>query len=449
MLKMSDVKDINENEEAGVSKIDNFIRMLIFIVFVLLIVEGALRKWVLPSLSSPIFFIKDVVIVYIYFLVYKHRRMMADAFMALTVLMGFMFYLLATAQAFILSYSLTIASYGWRNYCLYIPFSLIIAKFSRFEDIKKIAKFTCIAAIPIAVLVYLQYSSPKDSYINKNVGGDKSEIFTVVDDVVRPSGPFSFNTGMSNYTAFLFVTLMFNFFLGRKKFLQPLLFYACVFAFFVCLACSGSRGAYLAIGIEMGFLLFASIFLLKKKEGFQIIASSVLIILLAVVLFNFVFERQLSLILRRQEIASQAEGSIIKRALGAFIDFESLLNSNLTFLGSGMGLGSGGGGYLATGTKVFLLAETEWARHLQEAGIFMGLIYIFFRIGLTITLLKNVLGALFKGSTPIPMLFFSVVLINLLIGPITGNGIAYSFNWILVGISMAVNKIYLNSLQNT
>ncbi|MDP9004038.1 MAG: hypothetical protein M3N12_04530, partial [Verrucomicrobiota bacterium] len=49
------------------------IRRLIWLYFWLLIVEGALRKWVVPSLSNPILIIRDPVVLLIYALAIKGR----------------------------------------------------------------------------------------------------------------------------------------------------------------------------------------------------------------------------------------------------------------------------------------------------------------------------------------------------------------------------------------
>jgi hypothetical protein len=219
-------------------------------------------------------------------------------------------------------------------------------------------------------------------------------------------------------------------------------FAICGFCFFVCLACSGSRGAYISLALQTGFLLVSSLLLLKRTQGFKIIGVTILVILVAIVLFNFVFTEQLELILYRQELASQSEGSIFGRIFGVFLDFESLVYADLTFLGVGIGMGSGGGAFLATGTQTFLLSESEWARHVLEAGIVMGLIYILFRIALCFSLFADALKGLFSRGNPVPLMFCSYTLLNLLAGSITGNGITYSFNWIFVGFTIAINKTY-------
>src|ERR1043166_7392770 len=50
-----------------------YIRRLIWLYFWLLLVEGALRKWILPDLSNPLLVIRDPVVLVIYLLSFRAR----------------------------------------------------------------------------------------------------------------------------------------------------------------------------------------------------------------------------------------------------------------------------------------------------------------------------------------------------------------------------------------
>ena len=47
------------------------IRKLVWIYFILLMVEGALRKWLLKGLSEPLLIIRDPIVILIYFQAYN------------------------------------------------------------------------------------------------------------------------------------------------------------------------------------------------------------------------------------------------------------------------------------------------------------------------------------------------------------------------------------------
>src|ERR1700719_3459780 len=49
------------------------IRRLIWLYFVLLICEGALRKWVVPQLSDPLLIIRDPIVILIFLLAIRAR----------------------------------------------------------------------------------------------------------------------------------------------------------------------------------------------------------------------------------------------------------------------------------------------------------------------------------------------------------------------------------------
>ena len=66
-------------EEAG-EKIKGHIRKLIWLYVILLVFEGALRKWVMPGLSNPLLIIRDPVVILIYLLALRARAFPWNAF---------------------------------------------------------------------------------------------------------------------------------------------------------------------------------------------------------------------------------------------------------------------------------------------------------------------------------------------------------------------------------
>jgi hypothetical protein len=51
-----------------------FIKKLIWAYFLLLLFEGALRKWFLPGLSQGLLIIRDPIVIWIYYLCYAQGR---------------------------------------------------------------------------------------------------------------------------------------------------------------------------------------------------------------------------------------------------------------------------------------------------------------------------------------------------------------------------------------
>lgn len=417
------------------------VNKVLFIIFLLLLCEGALRKWIFPELSKPLFFVKDIFIIYLYFYLAFKNKFPVNSWMSLTWGFVFFLYVLMALQVLFNELPFIVGLYGWRNYVLYIPLAFVIEYYMDSQSLRKLGRLICYASYPITLLAFSQYLSPTDAYVNKNVGTDNfTEIFTVADGVVRPSSTFAFTSGFVLYIGILAVFLVYNFFLKDKKFINGLWFVATVFALISCLAFSGSRSAYATIGTQVIFLVLSSFFLMRKKEGFQIIFYTIAAVLLGTILFNVVFDKQKELIIKRQDIAASAEGSVFSRIADIVIDPEALMQADLSTLGVGLGLGSGGGAYLATGVNQFNLAETEWGRIIMEAGVILGFGYILFRLSLTINLLLSSVRTLFNSSNPSCMVAFVYVGVSLAIGGTTGNGMTYSFTWLFFGVSLAMNK---------
>lgn len=432
---------LSEIKERNHVIVKEHVNKVLFIIFALLLCEGALRKWIFPELSKPLFFVKDVFIIYLYIYLAFKNKFPINSWMSITWGFVFFLYVLMGMQVLINELPFIVGMYGWRNYVLYIPLAFVIEYYMDSQALRRLGRLICYSAFPISLLALSQYLSPTDAYVNKNVGLDNfTEIFVVGEGVVRPSATFAFTSGFVLYIGALVMFLVYNFFLKDKKFINGIWFAATVFALISCLAFSGSRSAYVTIGTQVSFLVLASFFLMRRKEGFQIIFYTITAVLLGAILFNVLFDKQKELIIKRQETATNAEGSVFKRIADMVIDPEALLQAELSTLGVGLGLGSGGGAYLATGVNQFNLAETEWGRILMEAGVIIGFGYIVFRLALTLNLFISSLRTLFSSTNPSALVSFVYVGVSLAIGSTTGNGMTYSFTWLFFGVALAMNK---------
>ena len=321
----------------------------IFLFYILLFVEGILRKWVFPSLSSPLFFIKDPVLIYMYWICWKNKLFPKTVLFQASLILLVAYLILSLTQMIVYTTPFFASVYGWRNYFLYMPLAFIMQRHMTKKDLIRIAKFTCYIGIPIAILSYMQYLNPPDAFINKNAGENSGAGFTVVGDIVRPYGPFSFVSGMAFFTPSLFVMLLFNYFLPvQERFLKGWIYALCFFAFASNLAVSGSRGTYGNVVVIFIFLILGLLLFIHKKQAFRsfiIITSAGGI---ALVIYTIVFSTQIDIINQRFEEASASEGSLANRYATAFIRIEDI-STDLPALGAGIGAGSAGANFLKTG----------------------------------------------------------------------------------------------------
>lgn len=141
-------------------------------VFILLVFEGALRKWVLPQASEMIYFLKDVVLIGAYLNFYafsvpkdklpkKGGRQIVNVL--IFIAMGWCIF-----QAFNPSLgSPLVGIFGLRGYLVYIPLIWMIPYLFESEDeLFKFLRSHLLLTIPCGLIGIVQFFSPYDSFIN-------------------------------------------------------------------------------------------------------------------------------------------------------------------------------------------------------------------------------------------------------------------------------------------
>src|SRR5690242_3376367 len=149
------------------------VRGLIWTYLVLLLIEGALRKWVVPQLSDPLLIIRDPVVLGIYFFALRARVFPANAWIVVIGVIG----VLSIIVTILVLYSyipmktiLLVAAYGFRSDFLHLPLIFVMADALDLEDVKKVGRWTLLLAIPMAALMILQFRASPESFLNKAVG---------------------------------------------------------------------------------------------------------------------------------------------------------------------------------------------------------------------------------------------------------------------------------------
>lgn len=196
---------------------------LIWAVMFLVVCEGAVRKWVMPSLQAEIYLVKDALLVlaYVGFIGSRlptgiHLRAMAG--LSTLLLLSLAYFGMEVFNPN--SPSLLLSIVGFKNYLLYPPLAFIVPyMFSSSKDFEhKLSKYA-IMMIPFAVLGLVQFSFGPDHWINGYVSHDPENervlaMFGIGDEKVRTTGTFSYPGG---YTTFLTVTLYLGVALAASK----------------------------------------------------------------------------------------------------------------------------------------------------------------------------------------------------------------------------------------
>jgi hypothetical protein len=322
---------------------------LVLLIYWLTILEGIVRKWILPDLSNVLFFMKDPVVVLTYCLVLKNgMRPIRSSFLSIGVLFAMAALSLAVVQFALRlpGMTLLLAGYGFRNYFLFFPLAFLIPKYFTQSDVDRVIRHTLLMTGPVAILVFFQFSSPSTAIINLGAARDVSSFgFGTTVSFVRPYGPFSSPAGLSAFvvtSVAMLLTVLFKPILQRS--IGRTLLSISSTSILVCVVLSGSRGTIVACGIVIGLTTAALI----ATPRFQIVLRSagILFVLLPVGFgaASVVFPQAVQAFAERWIGANETESSTIRfgvwgRALfGPFYFLEMVPDVPMV----GFGLGSGG-----------------------------------------------------------------------------------------------------------
>lgn len=422
------------------------VRVLIWLYLVLLVFEGALRKWLLPGLSDPLLVIRDPVVLAIYFFAIRAHVFPRNAFVVLLGIIGG----LSIIVSILLLYPyipiksvLLVTLYGFRCDFLHLPLMFVMAAALDLEDVKKIGFWTLLLMIPLAVLMVMQFRASPDSFINKTVGLGEGLQLGTAGGKIRPPATFSFISGpifyLSVATAFvIYGALSVGVYKGW-------LLLASSAALLISVLVSGSRACVLAVGLVVMAILV--IFLVRPSAVNKIVGTVLALVIIAfffgLIASRFpVFREGFDVLSERfttsAEIAeTSVVGGLLERVGQEFTEPFEYINK-IPLSGYGLGLGTAGGARFLVGQGGLLLSENEWLRIIAESGPLLGLAFIILRIALTGKLLMVSLRALKSGQV-LSILLFATVFLGMLNGQL-GQPTTLGFTVVLAGLCLAANN---------
>ncbi|MBW4561262.1 MAG: hypothetical protein KME32_08895 [Mojavia pulchra JT2-VF2] len=175
---------------------------------VIVILEGVLRKWVLPQASDFIYFVKDLVLLGAYLKYYfssepKYPFKSSGFTITLLMVIGW-----CLAQSFNPSLGSPIVGFfGLKAYIFYIPLMWMLPSlFQSEEELYRFLRNYMLLVIPVALLAVAQFGSPSSSPINMYVGGQ--EATATAGGAVRVTGTFPYIAGYSVYLSTCFSLLI-------------------------------------------------------------------------------------------------------------------------------------------------------------------------------------------------------------------------------------------------
>ncbi len=420
-------------------------------IYLLAIFEGAIRKYIAPQFGQYIFFIRDPFLLYAYVLATRFALWPSNrGFFALSVWMcvaGVLVFFMQAGVFGVDNIRLLLGVYGWRSYFFYVPLAFLMGAQFRRADLLLFARVTLLLAIPIGLLVLVQFASPPDAPINVGVAEERALQFKSVGitiDRIRTTGTFTAPAGQQQFIASAFALLLALLLLPRKQ--SGLIFFAVTACgVLTCLALSGSRGAMLHCAI-VG-LAAVSVALVSKNAALK--AKAVFLpaalVVAAVILYPIVFPDGFATFMSRWNAAAGSEGGdsgILVRAVLGMVDFVRFIGE-VPVLGYGIGYGGNASIILnaeVDGIKPGWLVEADLSRQMVDLGPIFGLAYIAFRMALVVWLGITALKATRRSADPLPVMLYAYAGVTLFAGQITGNGSINAYAWLFTGLCLAAAR---------
>jgi hypothetical protein len=420
---------------------------LIWAVMFLVVVEGAIRKWLLPGFQSQVYFIKDVLLILAYIGFLGAR---VPSGLHLEAMNGLKILLLLSSLYFAGELfnpngpSLLLSFVGLMNYLLYAPLAFVVPyMFSSSQDLEAKLKKYAIIMLPFAALGLVQFSLGADHWMNGYLAHDSenlraasmfgSEQMTKA----RTTGTFSYIGG---YTTFLTVTLYLGVGLAaahRWRIVESRWYLLLVLVSLAAIFTTGSRGPIYSLVIATPIMLY--IWKVGGLMSMRHVAQMALIVgfmyLIAVVAVPDAIDAY-------QYRATNSDDPIV-RLFSPFTEIFDVLFA-APFIGTGMA-STNGVAIAILGDASFswlngVFSEAETARVFQETGVIGFILVYSTRIWLVVSAVR--LGVRFRtplyaAMSGVIAAFLAQNVVLIVINNPTG-GIYY---WFAAGLLFAMYRL--------
>ena len=413
-------------------------------VLVLVVLEGAIRKWIVPGAASYVYFAKDALLLGVYwgFLRSPEARRRAPALpppllaalalAALVALLGVFNPRLPSPLVGIL---------GFKAYFLYAPLLWVVPAAYRTErEIGQVIRRYLLLAIPVGALAAAQFFSPPDSALNTyaRAGGESGSIITFgAVQRVRVTGTFSFITGYSAYLQVVALLALTVLSVRQWRIRGSLAVYAALATTVLGMLMTGSRGPVFLLLLLLPVYWFFGV---VREGGLPALGRFLLGAGLVLSLVNVVGSDAV------EAFRARAAGSsdVRERILLPFVNpFRIAPEIGL------VGYGTGATHQMAEAVTESLVPyswldhhqyEDEPSRVMVELGLVGFVAFFAFRLGLVLLGLR----AVFRLSRPLPRgLALSSLL--LFLGQLTG-GVVFNvtggvYYWFFGGLLLLAERL--------
>lgn len=358
-----------------------FISYSLITFFLIALLEGALRKWFFPSLSTPIFFAKYLIIIAVSTLHFFSTRSFFNfpKDFPSQVIHFFIFFCLLSFINTSLLFDARVGVIGLILYLAFIPITFFLPMaINSYQGLIRIMYFLVFIFLGIYILGIVQYLSPPGAFINKYVSEDAH--IATVGGAVRITTVFSYIGGHGTfitYTLPLLAVLLL--YLNRfSKFLIIVILLAFGLGLLNMLM-SGSRSV---VGKSLFTMVLLFGFELFRQKNLRLIMKRLLVVMIFFPFITF-------FTLTQTEVGNSALENFIYRVETSDNVSDRIANSTNPFAYAkqagllGFGIGTtyqGAGQFMNYKTYMPRSFEAEQQRIVLELGIFGFLLLSFLRL---------------------------------------------------------------------
>jgi O-antigen ligase len=420
---------------------------LVYVLLVLNITEGAMRKWLFPGSGQLLYFAKDAVLIIAYALFFFRDSQKANQHPRKLTFLYFLIALVVCLDAFNPNLGSPIVGiFGVKCYLLYVGLMYLGAElFNDWKLFQRFVRWQVILAIPICLLGVAQFGTPADSPLNRYAAGEEQIATFGADATVRITGTFAYITG---HVFFVFISIALAVgLLGTSRRRGD--YFVSIAALILCVGnvcMSGSRaGGLLAATLVLAILGWFGF----RRNWVAVRLRTLLVIAIALVAFTTTtwFNKAYNAYLDRIE---NSDDEFLDRAFQHHDVFWQILDY-AGLAGFGTGITHPGGTAIQESlhlkpSEPVPMFEAEYARVLVEIGWIGAALWYALRLSVLV-MIWNVYRAL--RADELRCWAFIIFLVHLLTlnGAVVLNHSFAIYYWLLAGIAFGLPRLENRELQ--
>lgn len=419
-----------------------YYKLAVWLYLFLLIFEGALRKWIFPSLATPLLLVREPIVIWLFCVGIQHRWIQ-NVFARCLMIFGVIAFVTALLFA---HHNLYVALYGLRIYLFHFSFIIVAVKILNREDVLRMCKCILYLSIPMTILIMIQFYSPQSAWVNRGIGGDMEGAgFGGALGYFRPPGTFSFTLG---YVAFqglvcsiLLYFLLKNSELRYEQRINRWMLYVMIICYILSVPYSISRTLMFTTVISLAFL-FIAILLDKSNRVHFIVSICAILLLLWGATSLGLFGESVDVFMERFTTANEVEGGLAKgvigeRLLGGIVD--SLVDFDIPILGYGLGIGTNAGAKLVSANMyTYFNAENGYGMIIGECGLLLGWLIVGCRVAWGVNILRRSLIYIRRYNDLLPWCLCSFAFVEIVNGQI---GTPMSLGFIVMSMILTMSAL--------